>query len=65
MEHVNERRFSPEVRERAVWMVREHQGEYDSQYAAIRSVAEKIGCSPEALRGRCAAPRSTPAAATG
>jgi len=43
-------RFSPEVRERAVRLVFEHAGQYDSQFAAIRSVAEKIGCSPEALR---------------
>ena len=34
--------FSPEVRERAVRMVLEHQGEHDSQYAAIRSIAAKI-----------------------
>ena len=44
-------RFSPEVRERAVRMVGEHRDEYDSQWAVIRSVAEKIGCSAEALRG--------------
>lgn len=42
--------FSPEVRERAVRMVQEHQGEYESQGAASRSIAEKIGCSAEALR---------------
>lgn len=42
--------FSPEVRERAVRMVQEHQGEYETQWAAIRSIAEKIGCSAEALR---------------
>jgi transposase len=43
-------RFSPEVRERAVRMVFEHAKEYDSQWAAIRSIAAKIGCSGEALR---------------
>lgn len=43
-------RFSPEVRERAVRLVQEHVEEYSSQWAAIRSVAEKIGCSAEALR---------------
>ena len=41
---------SPEVRERAVRMVFEHQGEYASQYEAIRSIAQKIGCSGETLR---------------
>jgi transposase len=43
--------FSPEVRERAVRLVREHQGEYATQWAAITSVASKIGCSAETLRG--------------
>jgi len=43
-------RFSPEVRERAVRMVLEHGGEYATQWAAIRSIAEKLGCHPETLR---------------
>ena len=43
-------RFSPEVRERAVRMVLEHQDEHDSQWAAIGSIAEKMGCSAETLR---------------
>ncbi len=43
-------RFAPEVRERAVRMVLEHQGEHDSQWATITSIAGKIGCSPETLR---------------
>nr|WP_199899130.1 IS3 family transposase [Escherichia coli] len=43
-------RFSPEVRQRAVRMVLESQGEYDSQWAAICSIAPKIGCTPETLR---------------
>ncbi|MDB8335105.1 IS3 family transposase [Escherichia coli] len=42
--------FSPEVRQRAVRMVLESQGEYDSQWAAICSIAPKIGCTPETLR---------------
>jgi transposase len=44
-----QRRFSPEVRERAVRLVREHQGEYATQWAAITSIASKIGCAPETL----------------
>nr|WP_199773176.1 IS3 family transposase [Escherichia coli] len=43
-------RFSPEVRQRAVRMVLESQGEYDSQWAAICSIAPKTGCTPETLR---------------
>ncbi len=42
--------YSPEVRARAVRMVLDHQGEHGSQYAAIRSIAAKIGCSGETLR---------------
>ena len=43
-------RFSQEVRERAVRMVFEHGSEYGSEWEAIRSIAEKIGCSAETLR---------------
>lgn len=43
-------RYSPEVRERAVRMVFDHTSEYDSQWAAICSIAGKIGCSSETLR---------------
>ncbi len=43
-------RYSPEVRERAVRMVLEHQGEYASQWATIGSIAGKIGCTAETLR---------------
>ena len=42
--------FPAEVRERAVRMVLEHAPEHDSQWAAIGSIAEKIGCSAETLR---------------
>lgn len=44
------KRYSPEVRERAVRLVFEHQGEHESQWAAIESIASKIGCTPETLR---------------
>ena len=43
-------RYSPEIRERAVRMVFEHQAGYDSQWAAIHSIAGKIGCTAETLR---------------
>jgi transposase-like protein len=43
-------KFSPEVRERAVRLVLETQGQHDSEWAAIVSVAGKIGCTPESLR---------------
>ena len=43
-------RYSPEVRERAVRMVLEHEREHDSEWGAIRSIATKLGCSPETLR---------------
>ena len=42
-------KFSPEVRERAVRMVQEHRGEYPSLWAAIESIAPKIGCVPHSL----------------
>ena len=41
--------FSPEVRERAVRLVQEHRGEYPSLWAAIESIAPKIGCVPQTL----------------
>jgi transposase-like protein len=43
-------RYSPEVRERAVRLVFEHEEEYSSQWSAIGSIAGKFGCSPETLR---------------
>lgn len=43
-------RYSPEVQERAVRLVREHRTEYDSEWAAIESIATKIGCTAETLR---------------
>ena len=45
-------RFSPEVRQRAVRMVLDHGGDHASQWAAIGSIAAKIGCTAETLRRR-------------
>ena len=44
-------KFSPEVRERAVRMVREHRGEYPSLWATGELFAPKIGCVPQTLLG--------------
>ena len=46
----NRGRYSQEVRERAVRMVFEHGAEHASEWAAIQSIATKIGCSAETLR---------------
>ncbi len=43
-------KFSPEMQERAVRMIEESRGEHESQWAAIRSVAAKLGCTTETLR---------------
>ena len=43
-------KYSPEVRERAVRMVLEHRDQYESEWAAMRSIAGKLGCTTETLR---------------
>jgi transposase len=43
-------KYSPELRERAIRLVQEHAPNYPTQWVAMRSVAEKLGCSVEALR---------------
>jgi len=45
------KRYSPELRERSVRMVLEQVGEHPSQWAAIQSIAAKVGCTDETLRG--------------
>ena len=50
MTNKSSNRFSPEVRQRAVRMVLDHGGDHASQWAAIGSIAAKIGCTAETLR---------------
>jgi transposase len=51
MDKQQRQKFSPEVRARAVRMVIEHRGQYETEYAAIRSIAAKLGvATPESLR---------------
>jgi transposase-like protein len=47
---MSKRGFSAEFRQRAVRMVMEHREEHRSEWAAIQSIATKIGCMPETLR---------------
>jgi transposase len=42
-------KFSAEVRDRAVRMVLDHAGEHPSRWAAVTSIAAKIGCTPQTL----------------
>jgi transposase len=42
--------YSPEVRERAITMVLEHEANNENRWAAIHSIAVKIGCHPKTLR---------------
>jgi len=58
-------KFSPEFRDRAVRMVEERRGDYPSEWAALTSIAEKVGCTTETLRCWCleeASRRAGPAA---
>ena len=58
-------KFSPEFRDRAVRMVEEHRGDYPSEWAALTSIAGKVGCTTETLRRWCreeASRRTAPAA---
>ena len=58
-------KFSPEFRDRAVRMVEEHRGDYPSEWAAMSSIAAKVGCTTETLRRWCreeASRRAGPAA---
>ena len=48
-------KFSPDVRERAVRILQDHCGEYPSLWAAIESIAPKIGCVPQTLNERFSA----------
>ena len=55
------KRYSPEVKQRAVRMVYEHQSQYPSQWAAIGSIAGKFGCSARPCVTGCARPKETAA----
>jgi len=51
MDHkISRKPYSPEFRERAVRLFLEHRAEYASEVAALRALAEKLGCSPDSLR---------------
>ena len=47
---MKQKKYPPELRERAVRMLFEHESEHPSRWAATQSIAAKVGCSTEALR---------------
>ena len=66
MEQWQAGRYPQELRERAVRMVLEHRGEYPSEWAAIKSIAEKFGVHHETRADcGCGGQRSTPVSAPG
>lgn len=50
MKEKTTKHYSSEIRDRAIRMVREHQDEYSSEWAAIQSISAKFGCTAETLR---------------
>jgi transposase len=50
MDNKQARRYPKEIRDKAVRMVDEHQSEYPSRWACIKSIADKLGMTPETLR---------------
>ena len=59
------KKYAPEVKERAVRLVFDHEAEHESQWATIRSVADKIGCTAETLRHWVGRWNGTPAGGRG
>ena len=50
MKSTSANRYPPELRERAVRMILDHRGEYESEPDAIRAISSKIGCHYDTLR---------------
>jgi transposase len=43
-------KYDPDTKAKAIWLVREHRGDYPAEYAAITAVAGRLGMTPETLR---------------